>query len=294
MVVRFFLGHISAPEGSDHCDNNVDAAASGRGRAPWRRRLGGALMPLMLASPGDPTAALGVDAAVPHAADAAESGCLSLARGADGQLAFSSGARNPGGCSLQALPLVQKTVFGSGTVSSGLEFSNMDLGQMTAHEVALKFGLGRDLPILGLHATVDGSVGRVLGNFTPVLDEQVHATFSRSLIAHWDTGLEARLASVGAIGPVQPTERTGLLFLRGRYKLAGSQGVEQNLELKLSADSLDSTTQTPARHARADLRYEYHRDANVLSIGLNAVNTEQTVGPTGASVGLNIRASRKF
>jgi hypothetical protein len=170
----------------------------------------------------------------------------------------------------------------------------MDFSQLTANEVALKFGLGRDLPLLGVHADLDGSVGRVLGNLTPMVDEQLHATFSRSLIEHWDTGLETRLGSLSLLGPVQPTERSGVLFLRGRYDLFSNQWEDQTLEIKFSADSLQSPTQTPARHARADLRYEYHRDSNVLSIGLNAIDTEQAIGPTGPSLGLDIRATRHF
>src|SRR5580658_3505228 len=297
MVVRFFSHHFLAPKDSDHY-NYKNNAASGRlwGRllAPLRRRLPATLMPLMLASPGDPGMLMDPAAPAPHMTSAADSGCLSLERDGQGQVAFSSEGHSLGGCTTTALPLVQKTMLGSGTLSSDLEFSNMDFGQMTAQEVSLKFGIGRDLPILGMHANLDGSVGRVLGNLTPVVDEQLHATFSRPLVAHWDTGLETRLTSLSVLGPVQPTERSSLLFLRGRYQLAGGQGVQQNIELKLSADSLDSTTQGPARHARADLSYEYHRDANAFSIGLNAIDTEQTIGPAGPSLGLNIRATRRF
>jgi hypothetical protein len=293
MVIRFFLGHISAPEGSDHYKNTAaPGRLCARLLAPLRRRLPATLMPLMLATPGDPTA---LDVPAPHMAGAADSGCLSLERGPQGQaVAFSPAGHSAGGCATTALPLVQQTALSSGSLSSDLEFSNLDFGQLTAHEVALKFGVGRDLPFLGVHASLDGSVGRVLGNLTPVLDEQVHAAFTRPLAAHWDTGFEARLASLGALGPVQPTERSGLMFLRGRYKLYSGHGEEQNLELKLTADSWQSTAQVPARHARADLRYEYHRDSNMLSIGLNAINTAQGSGPATPSVGLDLRATRRF
>jgi hypothetical protein len=295
MVRALFLGRDPAQQGRDHYNGT---AASSHGfcaflRARLRRRLGATLMPLMLTSPGDPAPV--VDPAVPHVTSAAESGCLSLEPGGPGQpIAFSPEQKSAGGCTTTALPLVDKTPLGLGTVSGDLEFSNMDFGQMTANEVALKFGLGRDLPLLGVHADLDGSVGRVLGNLTPVLDEQLHATFSRSLIAHWDAGLETRLASVSLLGPMQPTERSGLFFLRGRYDLFSNQWEAQTLELKFSADDWQSTAQASARHARADLRYEYHRDSNALSIGLNAIETQQATGPTGPSLGLDIRATRRF
>jgi hypothetical protein len=295
MVRALLLGRDSAQEGRDH-DNST--AVSRRGfcalvRARLRRRLGATLVPLMLTAPGGPTPL--VDPAAPHVTSAAESDCLSLQPGGPGQaIAFSPEQKSAGSCTTTALPLLDKTPLGLGTVSGDLEFSNMDFSQMTANEVALKFGLGRDLPLLGVHANLDGSVGRVLGNLAPVLDEQLHATFSRSLIAHWDTGFETRLGWLSVLGPVQPTERSGLLFLRGRYELFSNQWEQQTLELKFSADSLESTMQTPSRHARADLRYEYHRDSNVLSIGLNAMDTQEAIGPTGPSVGLDIRASRQF
>ena len=295
MVRTLFLGRYSAPEAGNHYRISAESGHGlfARLRARLRRRLGVTLMPMMLASPGDPAAV--ADPAAPHMTSAAESGCLSLEPGGPGRaIAFSPEQHSAGGCSTTALPLVNKTDLGLGTLSGDLEFSNMDFRQMTANEVALKFGLERDLPLLGVHANLAGSVGRVLGNLTPVLDEQFHATFSRSLIAHWDIGLETRLASLGVLGPVQPTERSGLLFLRSRYKLFSNQWEEQTLELKLSADSWQSTAQTPSRHARADLRYEYRRGTNVLSVGLDAIDTEQTAGPTGTSIGLNLRATRQF
>jgi hypothetical protein len=290
-----FLGRDSAPEGGDHCRVTAEP---GHGffaclRARLRRRLGVTLMPMMLASPGTP---MTVDVPAAHfVTNAADGDCLALAPGSQaGAVAFSPAGRSAGGCATTSLPLVQQTTLASGTLSSDLEFSNMDLGQLTAQEVAVKFGFGRDLPILGVHASIDGSFGRVLGNLMPVLDEQVHAAFTRPVAPHWDSGLEARIALLGEVGPMQPSEASGLLFLRGRYKLFSNQWEEQTLELKLSADSWQSTAQTPSRHARADLRYEYHRDTNVLSVGLNAMDTEQSVGPVGPSVGVDIRVSRQF
>ncbi len=269
---------------------------SGTGRrrrrlARVRRRVPGALLSLMLVWSSEPPPA---DA--PHVAGAADGGCLSVQTDARGQpTSFVTSERSPGACARAStrLPLVRDTMLGSGNLFSDLELSNLDFGTMTAHEVKLKFGVRRDL-IAGLNATLDGSFGRVLGSLSPIFDEQFRVGLNRPLDAHWETGLEGRVGALGSIGLTQLTERIGLVFLRARYTLFPGRGEdEQRVVLKLSADSWQGTGQSPARHARADLRYEYRRDINILSIGLNATDTEPSVTAIPA-LRIDVRATRRF
>jgi len=251
----------------------------------------GALLSLMLVWSSEPPPA---DA--PHVAAAGDSGCLSVQTDARGQpLSFATGDRSLASCARSStkLPLVRDTMLGSGNLFSDLELSNLDFGTMTAHEVKLKFGVRRDL-IAGLNATLDGSFGRVLGSLSPIFDEQFRVGLNRPLDAHWETGLEGRVGALGSVGLTQLSERTGLVFLRARYMLFPSRGEdEQHVVLKLSADSWQGTGQSPARHARADLRYEYRRDINVLSIGLNATDTAPSITAIPA-LRVDVRATRRF
>lgn len=256
-----------------------------------RRRMPGALLSLMLVWSSEPPPA---DA--PHVAGAADSGCLSVQTDAHGQpMTFVTSDRSLATCARTStkLPLVRDTMLGSGNLFSDLELSNLDFGKMTAREVKLKFGVRRDL-IAGINATLDGSFGRVLGSLSPIFDEQFRVGLNRPLDAHWETGLEGRVGALGSIGLTQLTERTGLVFLRARYTLFPGRGEdEQRVVLKLSADSWQGTGQSPARHARADLRYEYRRDINILSIGLNATDTEPSTLAT-PSLRFDVRATRRF
>jgi hypothetical protein len=260
-----------------------------------RQRMPGALLSLMLVwSSETPTA----DA--PHVAAAADDiGCLSLQTNSRGQaIGFATSDRAPGACARTStkLPLVRDTMLGSGNLFSDLELSNLNLGTMTANEVKLKFGIRRDL-IAGINATLDNSFGRVLGSLSPIFDEQFRIGLNRPIDTHWETGLEGHLGSLGNVGLTQLTERTGLIFLRARYALFPNRVEdEQHVVLKLSADRWEGTGQPPARHARADLRYEYRRDVNILSIGLNATATDgdPSVIPVGASMRVDVRATRPF
>ncbi len=260
------------------------------GTARRRRRVPGALLSLMLVWSSEPPPA---DA--PHVAPA-DSGCLSVQTDGRGQpMSFVTGDRYPGTCARTStkLPLVRDTMLGSGNLFSDLELSNLDFGKMTAHEVKLKFGVRRDL-IAGLNATLDGSFGRVLGSLSPIFDEQFRVGLNRPLDAHWETGLEGRVGALGSIGLTQLTERTGLVFLRARYTLFPGRGEdEQRIVLKLSADSWQGTGQGAARHARADLRYEYRRDINILSIGLNATDTAPST-LAAPSLRFDVRGTRRF
>jgi hypothetical protein len=254
----------------------------------------GALLSLMLVWSSEPP-----PAEAPHVAAAADSGCLSVQTDRSGQpVSFGTTDHSTGACARAStkLPLVRDTMLGSGNLFSDLELSNLDFGKMTAHEVKLKFGVRRDV-IAGINATLDGSFGRVLGSLAPIFDEQVRVGLNRPLDAHWETGLEGRIGALGSVGLTQLTERTGLIFLRARYTLFPWRVEdEQRLVLKLSADSWQGTGQGPARHARADLRYEYRRDVNILSIGLNATatNADPSVVATPAALRVDVRATRPF
>jgi hypothetical protein len=166
---------------------------------------------------------------------------------------------------------------------------------MTAQEVKLKFGVSRSL-IAGINATIDGSFGRVLGSLSPIFDEQLRFRLNRPLDAHWETGLEGHVGALGSVGLTQLTERTGLIFLRARYTLFPWRVEdEQRVILKLSADSWQATGQGSARHARADLRYEYRRDVNILSIGLNAGTTDGDPSAIAMpALRVDVRATRPF
>ena len=259
-----------------------------------RRRMPGALLSLALVWTGEPPPA---DA--PHVAAAADSGCLSVQTDSRGQVTtFNTSDRSTGACARTStkLPLVRDTMLGSGNLFSDLELSSLDFGRMSAQEVKIKFGIRRDL-IAGINATLDGSFGRVLGSLSPIFDEQFRIGLNRPLDAHWETGLEGRVGALGSIGLTQLTERTGLIFLRARYTLFPWRVEdEQRVVLKLSADSWQGTGQSPARHARADLRYEYRRDVNILSIGLNATatDTDPSVIASPAALRVDVRATRPF
>ncbi|HKW54264.1 MAG TPA: hypothetical protein VJO12_11270 [Stellaceae bacterium] len=253
----------------------------------------GALLSLALVWTGEAPPA---DA--PHVAAAADSGCLSIQTDSHGQVtSFSNSDRSTGACARTStkLPLVRDTTLTSGNLSSDLELSNLDFGTMTAQEVKLKFGVSRGL-IAGINATIDGSFGRVLGSLEPIFDEQFRVGLNRPLDTHWETGLEGHVGALGSIGLTQLTERTGLIFLRARYTLFPWRVEdEQRLVLKLSADSWQANGLGTARHARADLRYEYRRDVNILSIGLNAGATDGD--PTVIAVPafrVDVRATRPF
>jgi hypothetical protein len=254
----------------------------------------GALLSLALVWTGEAPPA---DA--PHvAAASADSGCLSIQTDSRGQVtSFSNSARSTGACARTStkLPLVRDTTLSSGNLSSDLELSNLDFGTMSAQEVKLKFGVSRGL-IAGINATIDGSFGRVLGSLSPIFDEQFRVGLNRPLDTHWETGLEGHVGALGSIGLTQLTERTGLIFLRARYTLFPWRVEdEQRLVLKLSADSWQANGLGTARHARADLRYEYRRDVNILSIGLNAGATDGD--PTVIAVPafrVDVRATRPF
>lgn len=186
-------------------------------------------------------------------------------------------------------------MLGSGNLFSDLELSNLDFGTMTAQEVKLKFGVSRGL-IAGINATLDGSFGRVLGSLSPIFDQQLRFGLNRPLDTHWETGLEGHVGALSSIGLTQLTARTGLIFLRARYTLFPWRVEdEQGVVLKLSADSSQATGQGSARHARADLRYEYRRDVNILSIGLNTGTTDgaQTAIATPA-LRVDLRVKRPF
>jgi len=269
---------------------NSRAARRQRRLTRLRRRMPGALLSLMLVWSSELP-----PAEAPHVA-AADGGCLSVQTDSRGEpVGFVTSERSPGSCAGTStkLPLVRDTMLGSGNLFSDLELSNLDFGTMSAHEVKLKFGVRRDV-IAGINATLDGSFGRVLGSLSPIFDEQFRLGLNRPLDAHWETGLEGRIAALGTIGLTQLSERTGLVFLRARYTLFPSRGEdEQRVVFKLSADSWQGTGQSPARHARADLRYEYRRDINVLSIGLNATDTEPRITPIPA-LRIDLRATRRF
>ncbi|HEX7966592.1 MAG TPA: hypothetical protein VF502_00120 [Stellaceae bacterium] len=250
-----------------------------------------ALVSLMLVWSSEPPP---VDVNAPHVAAAADSGCLSVVPGRiDERNGLATNGRNPATCVTSSLPLVRQTMLGSGNVFGDLELSNLDIGQVTSREVKLKFGLRRDL-VAGLNATLDGAVGRLLGSITPMFEEQLHGSVIRPLDGHWETGLEGRVAALGSVGLTQLTERTGLIFVRSRYSLVTNRGDEHRVVLKLSADTWQGTNQGTLRHARADLRYEYRRDGNVLSVGLNATDTEPSPIAANASFRIDLRASRKF
>ena len=254
----------------------------------------GALLSLALVWTGEAPPA---DA--PHvAAAAADNGCLSIQTDRSGQVtSFSTSDRSTGACARTStkLPLVHDTVLGSGLLSGDLELSNLDFGTLRAQEVKLKFGVSRGF-IAGINATIDGSFGRVLGSLEPIFDEQLRLGLNRPLDAHWETGLEGHVGALGSIGLTQLTERTGLIFLRARYTLFPWRVEdEQRLVLKLSADSWQVPGQGSGRHARADLRYEYRRDVNILSIGLNAGASDGDPGivPVPA-FRVDVRATRRF
>ena len=236
----------------------------------------------------------------PHAAAAADdSGCLSIQTDSRGQVtSFSNSDRSTGACArtIKKLPLVRDTTLGTGNLfNSDLELSNLDFGTLTAQEVKLKFGLSRGV-IAGINATIDGSFGRVLGTFSPIFDEQLRVGLNRAIDAHWETGLEGHVSALGSIGLTQLTERTGLIFLRARYTLFPWRVEdEQHLVLKLSADSWQTAGLGSGRRARADLRYEYRRDANILSIGLNtgAADGDPSIVPVPA-FRVDVRATRPF
>lgn len=237
----------------------------------------------------------------PHvAAAAAESGngCLSIQPDRSGRvIAFNTSDRSTGACvhSIAKLPLVHDAMLGSGILSSDLEFTNLDFGRLSAQEVKLKFGGSRGL-VAGITATLDGSFGRVLGSLEPIFDEQLRLGLKRQLDAHWETGLEGHVASLGSIGVTQLTERTGLVFLRARYALFPWRAEdEQHVVFRLSADAWQAPGQGSGRHARADLRYEYRRDVNILSVGLNAAASDGDPGiaPIPA-LRVDVRATRPF
>jgi hypothetical protein len=256
----------------------------------------GALLSLALVWTGEAP-----PADTPHVAAAAaesDSGCLSIQTDSRGQVtSFSNSDRPTGACARTStkLPLAHDTVLGSGLLSSDLELSNLDFGTMSAQEVKLKFGVSRSL-IAGINATIDGSFGRVLGSLEPIFDEQLRLGINRPLDAHWETGLEGHVGALGSIGLTQLTERTGLIFLRARYTLFPWRVEdEQHLVLKLSADSWQTVGLGSGRRARADLRYEYRRDVNVLSIGLNtgAADGDPSIVPVPA-FRIDVRATRPF
>ncbi|HWG80550.1 MAG TPA: hypothetical protein VN681_12290 [Stellaceae bacterium] len=274
---------------------NSNVSRRRRRLARLRRRLPGALLSLALVWTGEAPPA---DA--PHVAAAAadDSGCLSIQTDRSGQVtSFSNSDRSTGACARTStkLPLAHDTVLGSGLLSSDIELSNLDFGTLTAQEVKLKFGVSRGV-IAGINATIDGSFGRVLGMLSPIFDEQVRVGLNRPLDAHWETGLEGHVSALGSIGVTQLTERTGLIFLRARYTLFPWRVEdEQHLVLKLSADSWQTVGLGSGRRARADLRYEYRRDANILSIGLNtgAADGDPSIVPVPA-FRIDVRATRPF
>lgn len=273
---------------------NSRTARRRRRLARLRQRMPGALLSLMLVWSSESPPA---DA--PHVAAAGDSGCLSVQTNRSGQaVTFDTSDRSTGSCARSStkLPLVRDTMLGSGNLFSDLELSNLDFGTMTAHEVKLKFGVRRDV-IAGINATLDGSFGRVLGSLLPIFDEQFRVGLNRPLDTHWETGLEGHIGALGSVGLTQLTERTGLIFLRARYTLFPWRVEdEQRVVLKLSADSWQGSGQSPARHARADLRYEYRRDVNILSIGLNATATDAAPSAIAspAVLRVDVRATRPF
>ena len=258
-----------------------------------RRRMPGALLSLALVWTGEAPPA---DA--PHVAAAADSGCLSIQTDGQGQVtSFSNSDRSTGACARTStkLPLVHDTVLGSGLLSSDLELANLDFGTLSAQEVKLKFGVSRSV-IAGINATIDGSFGRVLGSLEPIFDEQLRVGLNRPIDAHWETGLEGHVGALGSIGLTQLTERTGLIFLRARYTLFPWRVEdEQHLVLKLSADSWQTAGLGSGRRARADLRYEYRRDVNILSIGLNTgdADGDASIVPV-PTFRVDVRATRPF
>ena len=234
------------------------------------------------------------DPNVPHVAAPASEGCLSLEHGRSGdRVDFARADGRLGGCSMSRLPLVRQTIFGSNKLFSDLEIGNLDLGQLSAHEVKVKVGISRDL-FDGIHAALDGSIGRVLSSVAPVFDERLHLGLNRALDAHWETGLESNVSALGGLARAQLTERSTLVFVRARYSLFGDRGNEHRGELKLSADSAQGGGQNAGRHLRADLRYEYRPDVNILSVGLKFSESEPR--PTGGdpALRLDLRATRPF
>lgn len=275
------------------CFGNSATARRRRRLTRLRQRLPAALFSLALIWGGEPTPN---DA--PHVAVAGDSGCLSIQTDSRGQVtSFSTSDRYTGACARAStkLPLVRDTMLGSGNLFSDLELSNLDFATMTAQEVKLKFGVSRGL-IAGINATIDGSFGRVLGSLSPIFDEQLRFRLNRPLDAHWETGLEGHVGALGSVGLTQLTERTGLIFIRARYTLFPWRVEdEQRVILKLSADSWQGTGQGSARHARADLRYEYRRDVNILSIGLNAGTTDGDPSAIAMpALRVDVRATRPF
>jgi hypothetical protein len=273
---------------------NSATARRRRRLARLRRRMPGALLSLALVWGGEPPAG---DA--PHVAAAdSSSGCLSLQTDRSGQIVgFNTSDRSTGACARTStkLPLVHDTVLGSGNLSGDLELTNLDFATMSAQEVKLKFGVSRGL-IAGLNATIDGSFGRILGSLAPIFDEQLRLGLNRSLDAHWETGLEGHVGALGSIGLTQLTERTALIFLRARYTLFPWRVEdEQHIVFKLSADGWQAPGQGSGRRAHADLRYEYRRDVNILSIGLNATASDGDPGVTPIpALSVNVRATRPF
>ncbi len=250
----------------------------------------GALVSVMLVWSSDPPP---IDPAAPHVA-VADTACLSAVPGRiDERNGLAGANRNPAACAASKLPLMQQTMLGSGTAFSDLEFTSLDVGGLSAREVRLKFGVRRDI-IAGVNATLDGAVGRLLGSLAPTFEKQLNGSLVRPLNGHWETGLEGHIAALGSIGLTQLTERTALIFVRSRYSIFTARGDEHRLVFKLSADTSQGATPNAGRHNRADLRYEYRRDTNILSIGLNATDAEPRVGAADTSFRIDLRASRQF
>ncbi len=233
------------------------------------------------------------DPNVPHVTASADDRCLALKPGRAGEALAFAASRTLAGCATTRLPLLHDKMLGSNRLFGDLEFTNVDIGEMTADEVKLKFGLSREL-VAGLHATIDGSIGRVLGQVAPMFDGQLHVGLNKALDAHWETGLEGRVGALGSLGATQLTERSGLVFVRARYSIFTDRGDEHRAEVKLSADAWQGTGQPLQRHARADMRYEYHHDNNILSVGFNITESEPHAGGGNPSFRLDLRAMRRF
>lgn len=253
------------------------------------------LVSLMLAWSYDPSYQ---DAMAPHVAASSDEHCLSLEpmRGSD-RLTFSTDASMLNSCTVSHVPLMRETMLGTGTLFSGVEVSNPDVNGLRAHEVKLKFGVGRDL-FAGLHLALDGSIGRLLSDTSPMFEEEGHVSLTHAFNSHWDTGLENQITSLTGNSLSQLTERNTLAFIHARYSAFDDNGDEHRGEMKLSADMVQGNTPNAGRHARAEFHYEYHHDNNILSVGLNIVETAghnpAVVDGGKPLIRLDLRAIRRF
>ncbi|HLJ63703.1 MAG TPA: hypothetical protein VKT70_06340 [Stellaceae bacterium] len=191
-------------------------------------------------------------------------------------LLLEGGPLLPGLCHVSEVALAPATKLGTGGVVSTLEFHSGELGLGGPSEARLKFAYGRDL-FAGLHATFDASMARLLGA-GGAYDQRLHLNLDKPIGSRWQTGLETELDLLDA--PL--ARRTGFILLHAAYSLSESGGNQHRLEVKLGNDLWGSTN-------HAEMRYEFRRDSNILSVGLRVA-----APTTRPSAGVEMRVGRKF